>query len=134
MSRVALRRLHLRPEGNAARGDPNRIGGRHHAGDEPRPVPHRVAPGGAGEGNQVEASTARRPPGLRGSQPPIASSAAKKLRQEAAGGVFRKRLDPQHPRFEAAEAPIEPYCSTSPLPAIVVIVPEGFTLRMRWLR
>ena len=64
-SRVGLRRLHLRHEGNVARGDPDRIGGRLHEVGKQRPISHGVAPGGNGEGNQVEPSTARRPTGLR---------------------------------------------------------------------
>ena len=87
VSRVGLRRLHLRHEGNVVLGDPDRIGSRLHEVGKQRPNSHGVAPGGNGEGNQVEPSTARRPTGLQGPQAPIACSPAKKV---APGGRRRR--------------------------------------------
>ena len=61
-----------------------------------------VVPSGAGEGNQVAAAATRRP-GERSNRPArpptpdLELAGEKKLRQEAAGGVFRSGLDPQHP-------------------------------------
>ena len=75
-----------------------------------RPVPtagrdhsdHGGAPGGAGEDNQVEASTARRPPSLRGPQTPIVRSTAKK-KVEPGGRWWRLQIEvnPRTPAFGA---------------------------------
>ena len=67
-------------------------------------APHEVAPGGAGEDNQVEAAATRRP-GERSNRPewppnPDREPAGEqKSHQEAAGGVFRSWVDSQPPRI-----------------------------------